>query len=95
MPYEHSIMVQEGNKCQSVSISSTSAQSSTIDKGQAVIYATTDCFMRQGSNPTALSTGVDQFIPGSTLLRITMKPMSKLAFVTTSATGTVYIQPEC
>jgi hypothetical protein len=49
--------------------------------------------MRQGSNPTALSNGTDQFIPANTLLRIVdIESGNKLAFIAGSA-GTVYISP--
>jgi hypothetical protein len=50
--------------------------------------------MRQGTNPNALATGVDQFIPANTLLRVdNIIGGNKLAFKTTAASGTVYITP--
>ncbi len=91
---EIDLTLSSGGNCQAVSISSTSAQSGALPNDTAVIYATVACFARTGSNPTALATGVDIFIPATTMLRITVpNPGDKIAFVTSSATGTVYIAP--
>jgi hypothetical protein len=90
---QESISALKGGTCQAVSISGTSAQSAAINSGRVVIYSNVDCWMRQGSNPTALSNGTDQFIPANTLLRIVdIESGNKLAFIAGSA-GTVYISP--
>lgn len=90
---ELSTVVGTGGTSQAVSISGTSAQSTAIPGNMALVYSTADCFMRCGSNPTALSDGTDQFVPASTLLRVQLQGGGKLAFKTTGATGTVYITP--
>lgn len=96
---ESSLMVLSGGQSQAVSISTTSAQSAAIgNSGEgtqtAVIYSTVECFMRQGANPTALATGVDQIIPASTLLRLdNIVGGNRLAFITPTGSGTVYITP--
>lgn len=91
---ELSLHANTGNKSQKVTISSTNAASSAIPTDNAVIYATVDCFMRAGAAPVAVATGVDQFIPASTLLRVTLPQINwKLAFITSSASGLVYITP--
>ena len=94
MDKENSLTINGGGTSQAVAISSTSAQSAAMNSPVALVYATVDCFARRGSNPTALSDGTDQFIPANTLLRISgIERGDKLAFKTTSASGTVYITP--
>ena len=89
-----SMFVTAGGLSQSVSISGTSAQSSAITSDSVTVYATTDCFFRSGTNPTALSDGTDDFLPSGAKFRISgITSGQKLAFKTTSATGTVYITP--
>lgn len=86
--------VLNGGESQSVSISTTSAQSTAITTNRVVVYATVECWFRQGSNPTALSTGVDQYLPAGVQMRLVdIKPGNKLAFKAASS-GTVYITPD-
>jgi hypothetical protein len=90
---EHSLTIGAGGTSQALSISTTSAQSSAIAGGSALIYSTVDCFTRADANPTALSNGTDLFIPAGVVFRADFAPGSKLAFITASGTGTVYITP--
>lgn len=78
---------------QALSISSTSAQSAVINAGSVVVTPTVDCFVRQGSNPTAVSDGTDMFLLGSVSYRLSLPRGNKLAFKTTAASGTAYITP--
>lgn len=91
---EVTIAVDEGAKSQALSISSTSAQSAAMPTGRCLLYSTADVFVRQGANPTALSDGTDQFIPAGVWLRANFARNAKLAFKTSSSSGTVYITPE-
>ncbi|MCR4307672.1 MAG: hypothetical protein NUV80_03855 [Candidatus Berkelbacteria bacterium] len=92
--YVYSIFANGGGQSQSLSISSTSASSAAINTSHAVIMPTVDCFFRAGLSPTALSTGVDDFLLANNKYRVGGIPMGhKLAFITTAATGTVYITP--
>lgn len=88
------ITIGDGGTSQALAISSTSAQSTAITTGFCRIYATVDCFARQGSNPTAVSDGTDTFIPAGIWTRVNLGRGNKLAFKTTSLSGTVYITPE-
>lgn len=91
---QESAVALKGGTCEAIAVSGTSAQSSAITAKRVVLYSTTDVFFRQGSNPTALATGVDQLLPALTMLRVVdIENGNKLAFKTTSATGTVYIAP--
>lgn len=90
---EISMALGDPGKSQAVSISSTSAQSTVIAADSAVITPTVDCFVRYGSNPTATSDGTDQLLLGNMQYRVSFPRGSRLAFKTTSASGTVYITP--
>lgn len=91
---EASLLLDTGGLSQAVSISSTSAQSAAITGKWAVIHATVACFMRRGTDPTALSDGTDQYLPASVSYRVAINSGDKIAFKTASASGTVYITPE-
>lgn len=89
-----SIQATSGGQSESVALSGTSAQSSAILSDRCTVFVTVDCFIRHGSNPTALSTGVDDIIPAGNKVRISgIIPGNKLAFITGGATGTAYITP--
>lgn len=98
MDFQISLVPNEGNKSEVIAISTTSAQSTALygnSNGYVNLFSDVDCFMRMGLNPTALNTGVDQFIPGGNLLRVGPIPEDfKLAFITATGTGTVYITKE-
>lgn len=92
--FEESMKVLKGGESQAVSISTTSAQSTAILSSRVVVYATVECWFRQGSDPTALATGVDQYLPAGVQMRLCdITPGNKLAFKAGSS-GTVYITPD-
>ena len=89
-----SITALTGGQSASIAISVTSAQSAAITTGSVVATPTVDCFFRQGSSPTALSNGTDQILLANNSFRISgIVSGNKLAFITASGTGTVYITP--
>lgn len=91
---QESAHLYSGGQSQVVTISGTSAQSSAIT-GSKTLYlcATADCFIRQGSNPTALSNGTDQFLPSYTPMRYAgFVSGNKVAVIGSS--GSLYITPE-
>lgn len=99
---EISISLNAGGTSQKLAISSTSAQSaaasslSTESKGQPIPYVIcpdTDCFVRKGANPTALSDGTDLLLKANQQYRVELMDGEKMAFVTTAASGNVYITP--
>lgn len=51
--------IATGGDCQAVSISGTSAQSAAITASLVHITPTVDVFVREGADPTALATGVE------------------------------------
>lgn len=102
---EISLSLNTGGTSQKLAISSTSAQSAAAatnatigeTKGEAIPYVIcpdTDCFIRKGTNPTALSDGTDgPLLKANQQYRVELMDGEKMAFITTSASGFVYITP--
>ena len=79
---------------QSVSISTSSAASSNaVGATSAYIYSTVECFIVKGSAPTAtVAAGLP--IPANVPMRIAgLKVDDKIAAITSTGTGTLYIRP--
>ena len=101
---EIDIKVSAGGDSSQVAISGANAQSAAfaftdpngraVGSGDVVVTATVDCFFRQGANPTALANGTDQFLLAGNTVRLSgILTGNKLAFITSGATGTVYLTP--
>ena len=98
---EISCAVLSGGQSSKVAISTASAQSAAIAAqgggvtGAAVVLLTPDttCFVRYGTNPTALSDGTDQILMANNTYRVDVAPGGKFAFITATGTGFVYITP--
>jgi hypothetical protein len=90
---EVSIVVDDGGRSAAVSISSTSAQSAAINADYVLVTLTTPAFVRQGADPTALSDGTDIYLLADLTYRLNVKRGNKLAFKTSSASGTAYVTP--
>jgi hypothetical protein len=89
-----SIKIDSGGASEDLAISGVSAQSAAITAGEALVTPTVDCFVRQGSNPTALADGTDIFLLANVSVRLSgILNGYKLAFITSGAAGTVYISP--
>lgn len=102
---EVSVKLDGGGNGAKVAISGTSAQSAAISlkstpvsggadaRDSVLIYATIDCFVRNGTNPTAV---VDTDIPliGGNMVRLSgIKDGEKLAFISSGAVGSVWVYP--
>lgn len=102
---EISMAVSTGGTSQKVAISGTSAQSTALSSqtlsapnsagGLDVICTVdVDCFVRQGSNPTAVADGTDQLLLGGNTYRLSgIANGNKLAFITASGAGNAYLTP--
>ena len=79
---------------QSVSVSGTSAASTNaISTDTAVVYSTVECFVLAATTPTA-TVAAGTPIPANTLVRLTGLALTdKLAAITATGTGTLYIRP--
>jgi hypothetical protein len=85
-----SIIVDEGGRSQRLTAVTTSQQTTTINSDYALVYCTAPCFVRQGSNPTAVTTGADIFLAGNVHYRLNLPRGAKLAFAAPSAAD-VYV----
>jgi hypothetical protein len=83
--------ISPGTFCQKIAISSTSAQSTAINGSIVHVTPTTGCFMRRGSNPVAVSTGVDHYLVAGATQEFNISKGDLLAFITDAATGSVYV----
>lgn len=94
---QESAHLYSGGQSQVVAVSGTSAQSSAISRSKTLyLCSTVDCFVRQGSNPTALSNGTDQFLPAYIPMRFAgFTSGYKVAVIGVSgASGSLYVTPE-
>lgn len=96
--FEHSLNILEGGQSSTLAISTTSAQSAAFafpaaPAGYVLITVDVNCFVRQGTNPTALSDGTDQILLANNTYRAFVNNGNKLAFKTASGTGNVYMTP--
>lgn len=99
---EISIELTAGGTSQKLAISGASAQSaaaavtSAESKGAPVKYLVTPdttCFVRKGSNPTAVADGTDQILLANNTYRVELMDGEKMAFITGGGGGFVYITP--
>jgi hypothetical protein len=93
---EISIRALSGGQSDAVTVSATSAQTtkqSIIDAEKVAVFCESNVFFREGSDPTALSDGSDQIIPGGVWTRVSKTTGYKMAFILATGTGTVYITP--
>lgn len=87
-----SVVVDAGGASQKLTAVTTSQQTAAIGAGYALVYATAAVFVRQGANPTAVTTGADLYLAGNVHYRLAVAPGSKLAFAAASAAD-IYITP--
>lgn len=101
---EISLKLDGGGNGAKVAISAVNAQSAALSlkltptptqdaRQDVLVYVTCDCFVRNGSNPTAV---VDTDIPlagGGTYRLSGIKDGEKLAFITSGAAGNAWVYP--
>ena len=102
---EISLSLNTGGTSVKLAISSTSAPMASAaaydsTKGETkatpipyVICPDTDCFVRKGASPTAVNDGTDMLLKANQQYRVELMDGEKMAFITTSASGNVYITP--
>jgi hypothetical protein len=87
------VVCDEGGRSQVVAASTTSAQTANaITADYVMITVPATCFVRMGSNPTALINGTDLALAAGTY-RMAIKSGYKIAVILTTGTGNVYITP--
>lgn len=90
-----SLKIDDGGKSQEFAISGTSAQSAAINADSFVFTPSVDCYVRRGTNPTALADGSDMKVVGGHTYRVREGWVigEKLAFITDGTAGFVSITP--
>ena len=92
---EISLTAQEGGLSSKIALSNLSVQYTVPPKcNSLMVTLDVDCFIRMGTNPTALADGTDQFLLGGNTFRITVSPGTKVAFISNGGSGYGYITPE-
>lgn len=93
---QNTMKALSGGQSESVdAVTTGSVQTSQINTETVLVHPTVDIYFRQGSNPTAVNTGADQFLAAGSTYRLTgITPGNKLAFYGVSTSGPVYITPE-
>jgi hypothetical protein len=95
---QESCQIYTGGNSLKVALTTTSAASAVITGCRSLIITTdspTGCFLRQGDSPTALSNGTDQYLPPFTPMRlVNFYSGNKIAGITASGSGNLYITPE-
>jgi len=82
---------------QKVSFTGTSAQSAAFSGGTNTestvirVFATEDCHIKVGANPTALADGSCMFLPAGIVEYIGVNPTDKIAAIRDTTSGTLYI----
>ena len=87
-------IVDPSNTQQKVSFTGTSAQSATFQEKvrTIVVYATEDCWIKVGVNPTAAADdGSSVFIPASNYRPFIVEDSHKVAVIQDSAGGDLHI----
>jgi hypothetical protein len=90
---EVSLTIPSVANTQALTISASSAAMATaIEAPFAVVYPTVNCFAIAGAAPVATTSCMP--LIGGTQYRVHMRGGRKLAFITASGAGIVYITPD-
>lgn len=76
---------------QKVNYTGTSAVSAAIDSEMVSVYATSDCYINAGANPTATTSNM--FLAAGERLHIVIEEGDKVAAIQATAGGTLHITP--
>ena len=84
-----------GGGSQKIAVSSTAAQSTAFsDHTYVYIVNSVGVYLRQGTDPTALNTGVDAYLPEGAWRVTNIQDENKLSFICDSGvSGNVWITP--
>lgn len=93
MPVYFEAFVPNQALTQSVSMSTTSAQSAALNGGSALVQVNAACFVIRGKNPTA-TTACMPLVADVPYMMRGIAAGEKLAFIMASSTGTATITPQ-
>jgi hypothetical protein len=75
----------------SASYTGTAGLTAVTGASLVMVCATTDCHIRVGSAPTAVST--DFFLPAKTVIYLTCNPTDKISAIQDASGGTIFVNP--
>ena len=89
------VLPATGGISQLIAVSTVSAQSTAFSDNTTVyMHNTVGVYVRQGTDPTALNTGVDLFVPAGTWRLTGIIDENKLAFICKAGeSGSVHLTP--
>lgn len=78
---------------QTVTYTSTAGQSAafTTATTMVMLVATTACFIKRGTNPTATTSDADIYLPANLPFFLPVKPSTKVSAIQATAAGSLYI----
>lgn len=77
-----------------VAVSGTSAQSAALDTAEIQLVSTTNCWLKFGTNPTAVaSTDANQYLPANLIFVIKWAPGEKVAVIQDTTAGYLTVTP--
>lgn len=86
------ILTPAENAQQRIAFTGTSGQSAAFITDIITVYATEDCWLRFGSDPTAVANDGDStFLPATIMRSYRVKRGDKLAVIRDSASGNLHI----
>lgn len=98
---EISFQVAQNPNSQKVALSSSASQTAAFSavqsKGRALpvmVSPDVDCFVLRGANPSPSADGTCQIMRGGFHYRVHVMDGEKLGFITSGASGSVYLTPE-
>lgn len=92
--YSMSLDLDTGGNSQALAISGSSAASTPIAGGCAVITPTVNCFVRRGTGtPVAVADGTDLFLAAGFSYRVDFPVGQRIAAITSGGAGILYITP--
>jgi hypothetical protein len=89
-----SAQVLSGGQSFKLSTSTTSIQTPVLSETVYTVTSDSNCFIRMGTNPVAVSDGSDQLMLANQTYRFQpIIPGYKIAFILASGTGNIYMSP--
>ncbi len=78
---------------QLIAVSNASVQGSALGISTTVVrlFATNDCYIKLGANPTALADGTSMFVPGGIVDFIGVTPGDKIAVIRYASNGSLFV----
>ena len=89
-----SLQISAGGTSEKIAVSATAALSAVFTATSYLVTTDVDVYVRTGSAPTAVATGVDQILlAGNSYRVVPLMIGERFSFITGGASGNVYLTP--